>query len=115
MGTVPLLVALLGAPLVWMVHLAASYFLVALHCGTGWTGARIAIALVTLLGALAAAATGLFAWRRWKRIRPVSGAEPLDPIDTTAFLLLSGAVLAALFTGAIVLTGLSPLFLPMCA
>jgi hypothetical protein len=38
----------------------------------------------------------------------------LDPIDVREFLLLSGAILAVLFAGAIVLAGMAPLFLPLC-
>lgn len=109
-----MLAALLGAPLVWVVHLAASYLFVALHCGTGWTGARLATALVTILCAVAGGGAGVYAWRQWRRTQSEGGSDPLDPVDPTAFLLLSGVLLAVLFTGAIVITGLSPLFLPMC-
>jgi hypothetical protein len=110
-----LLVALLGAPVVWMVHLAVSYFLVVLDCNTAWDGGQGAVLAATLAGAGAAAGTGVFAWREWKRARRSRAGDLLEAADTREFLALAGAGLAALFTGAVVLTGLSPLFLPTCS
>ncbi len=101
-----LLLAFLGAPVVWAVHLAVSYFLVALDCGTDWNGARVAVLLVTALCALAAAGSGVYAWR---------GGTSLDPPQVREFLVRSGAILAALFAGVIILSGMAPLFLPMCS
>ena len=106
--------SLLGAPVVWFIHLAASYFFVALECGTSWDGAETAVMLATLLGAVVAAGGGVFGWREWKRAGRSEPGIPLDPPGAREFLMLSGAVLAALFVGAIVITGLSPLFLPVC-
>jgi hypothetical protein len=112
-GTVPLLAAGFGAPLIWGVHLAVSYFLVALDCATGWEGARSGIVIATIVCAVGALAAGVFAWRLGKRSRTHS--TKLDPPQTREFLALSGATLAPLFAGAIVLAGISPLFLPLCA
>jgi hypothetical protein len=115
-GTIPLLVAFLGGPLVWAAHLALSYFLVALSCGSGWEGGRSGIVIATITCAIAAVAVGVFATRLWGRMRNQStSGDELDPPQTREFLALSGAMLAALFTGAIVLAGISPLFLPMCS
>ncbi|HEV8456383.1 MAG TPA: hypothetical protein VGQ24_15935 [Gemmatimonadales bacterium] len=115
-GTVWLLVAFLGGPLVWAVHLVLSYFLVALSCGTGWEGARSGIVIATIVCAVAALGVGAFGMRLGERLRAqgTSGDE-LDPPSTRGFLALNGAILAVLFAGAIVLAGISPLFLPMCS
>lgn len=115
-GTVALLVAFLGGPLVWVIHLGVSYFLVALQCGTGWEGARSGIVMATIVCAVAALGVGTFAMRLWKRTRAqITSGNELDPPQTREFLVLGGAILAALFAGAIVLAGLSPLFLPLCS
>jgi hypothetical protein len=114
-GTGALLVAFLGAPLIWAVHLAVSYFLVALGCSTNWNGAETAVYLATILGASAAAGTGVFAWVRWKRARGSRGGPLLDVDHLREFLAFSGALLAALFVAAIIMAGISPLFLPLCS
>jgi hypothetical protein len=114
-GTRTMLVALLGAPVVWVVHLAVSYFLVALDCNTRWDGARTAVLFATILAVLAAGGTGAFAWRGWKRTRGNGPDIRLDPANVREFLALAGAALAALFAVAIVLTGIAPLFLPTCS
>jgi hypothetical protein len=110
----PLLVAFLGAPIVWAVHLAASYLLVALDCGSGWDGARTAVLVATAVCAVAAVSTGAFGWHQWKRGAGRLGDSMLDPIDVREFLLLGGVILAVLFAGAIVFAGIAPLFLPVC-
>jgi hypothetical protein len=115
-GTVPLLVAFLGGPLVWAVHLALSYFLVALDCGTAWDGARNGIVIATIACAALALAAGLFAGRLGKRLRRHNTrGDERDPTQAREFLALSGAIIAPLFVGAILLAGISPLLLPMCS
>jgi hypothetical protein len=115
-GTGPLLIALLGAPLAWALHLGLSYFLVALDCATSWNGGRSGVLLATIGCALAAAGAGLYAWRTWKRMRfSRTQREAMNPAPTHEFFLLGGVVLALLFTAAIMMAGLSPLVLPMCA
>jgi hypothetical protein len=109
------LIALLGAPIVWVVHLAGSYFLVALDCSTSWEGAQPAVLLATVLCTLAAGGAGIFAWRGWKRVPEGPGSDLLDSANVREFLAIAGAALGALFAGAIVLTGISPLFLPTCS
>jgi hypothetical protein len=113
--TTRLVIAFLASPTIWMVHLMLSYFLVALHCESDWSGGRIGVVLATLVCAAAALAAGAFAWQEWKRVRePAGPGRPLDPRRMHGFLSLSGALLSILFVAAIVLAGLSPLFLPMC-
>ena len=113
-GTGALLVALLGAPIIWAAHLAVSYFMVALDCNTGWEGAHTAVLVATLLCAVAAAGTGVFAWRGWRVARSQRRGNLFDSANVREFLALTGAAMAALFAAAIVLTGISPLFLPTC-
>jgi hypothetical protein len=114
-GTFQLLVALLGAPLVWAIHLGLSYFLVAVDCGSGWDGARTGIVIATIASTVAALAAGWFAWRLWKRLRAQNApGTAFDPPQTNEFLVLSGAMLAPLFAGVIVLAGISPFFVALC-
>lgn len=116
MGTWSLLVAFLGAPIVWALHLGVSYFLVALDCETDWNGGRDGVMVATAICIPAALAAGAFAWRGWQRMRArAAPGELLDPWGIRGFLALSGALLAVLFAGAIVLAGISPVFLPMCS
>jgi hypothetical protein len=111
-----LVLGFLGPPLVWALHLAVSYFLVALDCNTGWNGGTTAVLLATAVGAAAALGAGAFAWRGWKRIRgSLVPGELLDPMRIRGFLTLSGVLMAVLFAGAIILAGVSPLFLPLCS
>jgi hypothetical protein len=114
-GTVALAVGFLGGPVAWALHLAVSYLLVTLDCNTGWDGGRTSIILATIVCAAAALAAGAVAWRGWKRIEGrIEPGELLDPIRMRGFLTLSGVLMAALFAGAIILAGMSPLLLPMC-
>ena len=110
-----LVLAFLGAPTLWALHLALSYFLVSLGCGTGWHGARQAVVVATILCAVAAMATGIFAWKQRKPARGGGGETELDPAPVPEFLAISGSVLAVLFTGAIIMAGMSPFFLPLCS
>ena len=113
---ISLAVGLLGAPIIWAVHLAVSYFLVALDCSTAWDGGATAITLATAVAAVAALGTGAFAWRGWKRAQGrIASGELIDPVRIRGFLTLSGVLMALLFTGAIILAGISPFFLPMCS
>ena len=110
-----LLLAFLGAPTLWALHLAISYFLVSLGCGTGWNGAKPAVVAATILCAGAAMATGVFAWKQRKAGHGGDESAELDPGSVPEFLAISGALLAVLFTGAIIMAGISPFFLPLCS
>ena len=115
-GTVALVAGFLGAPVAWALHLAVSYFLVTLDCTTDWNGGRTGVLLATVAFAAAALGAGALGWRGWKRVRgQMTPGELLDPMRIRGFLSLSGVLLAVLFTGAIVLAGISPLLLPMCS
>ncbi len=115
-GSAALLASFLGAPVAWALHLAVSYFLVTLDCATDWDGARTGVLLATAACAAAALGAGAIGWRGWKRVRGrMMPGELLDPMRIRGFLTLSGVLMAVLFTGAIVLAGMSPLLLPMCS
>ena len=121
-----LLLALVGAPLAWVVHLAASYITIALWCANGWEGGAVALLVLTILGALACAATGVLAWRLWRegQERIARDGEPGLPESWDArlgersarisFLALLALFMAAMFGYLIVLEGLPSLFAPLC-
>lgn len=99
--------ALGGGGIVWTVHLLTAYFLVALGCPRAWPLGWL-IAVLTFLAAGVSLATGVLSVRGWRR-RPASednGATPL--------LYGAAALLAGLFTLAILLGGMTMLILPPC-
>ncbi|MGH7277348.1 MAG: hypothetical protein ACREJG_01520, partial [Candidatus Rokuibacteriota bacterium] len=55
-------IALGAAGVAWALHLAASYFLVAIGCPRDWPGLGWLLALATLACAMAAAASGVLAY-----------------------------------------------------
>ena len=122
-----LLLAFLGAPVAWTVHFLGVYFIVAVGCATRWAGTDLAIGALTVLCAAAAVATGLLGLRLWRQAQRhrLSDEEPGDaePWDARLgergaranFLAISGVMLAIMFTYAIVIEGLPPLFAPTCS
>lgn len=122
-----LVLALLGAPVAWTLHLLGGYFLVAVGCATAWAGTDAAILALTAFCVAGAVATGLLALRLWRRSQEhrLTDREPGDdePWDARLgergaranFLAISGVMLAILFTFAIVIEGLPPLFAPTCS
>ncbi len=121
-----LLVALLGSPVAWTVHLLASYLIVAVWCAARWGGVGVAIAVITIVCAGAAVATGVLATRRWHRSRAelAHDAEPGVPGSwddrmsergaRIVFLSVMSLFLAVTFTFLIILQGLPPFFAPAC-
>lgn len=122
-----LLLALLGAPVAWTLHLLVGYVLVAFGCATAWDGTDLAVLALTVLCAAAAIAAGLLGLRLWRQAQEhrLSDEEPGDdePWDgrlgergaRANFLAIAGVMLAILFTYAIVIEGLPPLFAPTCS
>lgn len=122
-----LLLALLGAPVAWTLHLFVGYTLVAFGCATAWSGTDAAIVVLTVACATAAVAAGLLGLRLWRQAQAhrLSDEEPGDdePWDArlgergarTNFLAIAGVMLAIVFTYAIVIEGLPPLFAPTCS
>lgn len=115
-GIAAVLTSVVGAPIVWALHLFASYVLLTIGCRTGWRATIPAILLVTVLLAAAAFASGLMAYRRWQR---TGGDErdwrmALSEPRTRDLLWMLGILAAALFGVAILLAGLAPLLVPLC-
>lgn len=109
--------AMLAGPIAWAVHFMGSYALVTLDCTTGWDGARIAIAVATLLLAavsLAAAVVGYRGWRERSAEQPWDAALA-EPRGWVPFLMTSGAVLGLLSALTILLQGLSAVLVPVCS
>jgi hypothetical protein len=100
------LVAVLGAPVAWTVHLLASYAVVGLACAAGASQADRPLGLVTVICLAAALASGLVAYRRWRGDAP-SGHGRRD-------IMLVGVLGTAVFTAAIVLQSVVPAFVPLC-
>jgi hypothetical protein len=107
-----LLFAVLGAPVIWGLHLLLCYFLVTLECITAWRGAEAAVLAVTAVAVAGSVAAGRVAWKGWK---DHSGGR-LDPDEGewVPFLLLAGVAASALFTLVVVTAGVAPLFVATC-
>ncbi|MGZ8377345.1 MAG: hypothetical protein ACXWZS_05610 [Gemmatirosa sp.] len=117
-----LLVALLGAPTAWTAHLLVAYAIVALDCSTAWDGGRGAVAALTLVALLAAAASGLLARRLWVRARTADrpgddtwDARMGDRTSRVAFFMVVGLVTAVLFGIAIAYQAAPVLLVPVCS
>lgn len=121
-----LLVALVGSPLAWTLHLFAAYAIVALWCANGWGGVGAAIGVLTALCAAAAVGSGALAvgLRRHGQAALHWDPEPgvPEPWDArlgergarAVFLSVVAVFMAVIFTLLIVLQGLPPLFTPAC-
>jgi hypothetical protein len=120
------LLALFGGPLAWTLHLLASYLAVALWCSMRWGGLGVAIAVLTVLFAVAALASAVLALRLWRRGQAalLSDAEPgvRESWDArlgergahAAFVGLLALFLDVLFAYLIVLEGVPAVFAPSC-
>ena len=100
------LVAVLGAPVAWMLHLLASYAVVGLACSAEWNRADGSLALVTAICLAAALASGVVAYRRWR----VAGRAG----DWQRDIMLVGMLGTVVFVPAIVLEAVVPAFVPLC-
>lgn len=99
------LVAVLGAPVAWTLHLLASYAVVGLGCAAGWGRADGSLVLVTAVCLVAALASGKIAYRRWRAVG--QGGRERD-------VMLVGVLGTLVFTLAIALEAAVPMFLPLC-
>lgn len=125
-GRVRLLVATLGSPLAWVLHLNGSYLIVAAWCSSGMTGMSLVLGVWTLLCAAIAVVSGVVAVRLWRygqeQLRhdaePGTGgtwdARFGERGARFAFLAVVSIGAAAMFTWLIVLQGLPPIFTPGC-
>jgi hypothetical protein len=109
-----LALGLLGGGSAWILHLSASYFLVALGCPRGWPALGALLGVVTLVGAAGAVAAGVAA-RVGGRGEPGGAADETDPGEPARFVAGVGMLLAGLFAVMIVVTGVAPLVLSPCA
>jgi hypothetical protein len=101
-----LLVAVLGAPVAWMVHLMASYMVVGLACAMGWPRADASLVALTVVCLLGAVASGVLAFRHWAGTMHQDGWKP--------DVMLVGVLGAGLFVIAIILEAVVPAFVPLC-
>jgi uncharacterized membrane protein YhaH (DUF805 family) len=99
------LVAVLGAPVAWMLHLLASYAVVGLACAAHWNRAGSTLVLVTAICLAAALASGGVAYRRWRAAGRAGGERDI---------MLVGIFGTAIFGAAILLESLVPAFVPLC-
>lgn len=121
-----LLLAVVGPPLAWTVHLLGAYVMVALWCAEQWPGLTLAVLALTAACFVASAASGILAYRLWHRGRQAlsTDREPGAPESWDArmgergarfvFLAVLAMFMAVLFSYLIVLEGLPPLFAPHC-
>jgi hypothetical protein len=113
------LTALLGGPVAWTLHFMASYGVVAVACALGTSGAGVILGVMTVLLAAAALASGLLAFLRWRTAdgEARTGSAPVGQGrgDAERVLMVVGMLGASLFTVAIVLQGVVPIFVPTCA
>ena len=121
-----LLLALVGAPLAWVLHLSACYVILSLWCAEAWGGMTIALVVATVLCAAMAIASGVLAWRLWQRGQhglltdeEPGGPEPWDARmgergARTVFLAVLALFMAGMFTFLIGTESLSPMFAPAC-
>ena len=107
-----LLFAVLGAPVLWSIHLGVIYLVLTIGCISPWDGGEWGVGVATVLFALASAWAGWTAWSMYREMDP-------DPHhgerDWARFLLVLGIGGSILFTAVIVLEGLSPVFVAGCA
>ena len=113
MSGLRLVLGLLGAPLAWTLHLAASYAIVGIGCSTGWNGVAGAVVVTTLVCAALAVASGAASYSAYRRMA-TSGDATRAERPTPDMLMLIGAILAGLFTAVIIIQGVPPLMLPPC-
>ena len=121
-----LTVALLGGPVLWVVHFLGVYFIVALWCAAGWSGAPVAIGVATLLALGAAAGLALLSLRLWRRGREslARDGEPGEPGGWDArmgergarmsFIAVIALFMTVLFALLILLEGTPAFLAPVC-
>jgi hypothetical protein len=113
MGPARLLVAVLGGGVAWALHLAGSYFIIALGCPRQWPEIGLLLGLITVAAVGSTAASGLVAWSGW-RLAPTPADGTGFAAESSRLLCLVGLLLSGLFTTLVLLGGISPLVLPPC-
>ena len=116
-GVPLLLFAFLGPPVAWSLHFLLIYFLVALFCTTGWSGAAVSVGVATVPFAAISVAAGVVSYRRWRERREGQAWDraAAEPGGWGTFFLVMGMFGAVLFTVMIVAEAVPVLFVPTCA
>src|SRR5688572_4063492 len=104
-----LLLALLGGPVAWTVHLFVGYAVLALWCSKGWPGPDGVLGVLTVFAFAASAASVVVAYRLWRLGRQELLSNDPRPVGTPessvterserlVFLAVIALFLSALFT-----------------
>lgn len=113
---------LVAGPLIWSVHLVASYALVSVACQWGFlqsellgiTGLRLVLLVFTAIAALVVLYTGYLAYGNWRDIHDNQRNDEKLENDRYHFMVYSAVILNGLFF-AILLVSLAPVvFLNLC-
>ena len=105
----PVVVALAGGGMAWMLHLLAGSFMVSIGCGRGWPALRPTLAGITAVCAAGAIAVTLASLRARQRTRRAG-----DDAEAQRLLFNVAAFLGLLFTIMIMLGGLTVVALAPC-
>ena len=120
---VPLWLVVAAGPVIWAIHLVASYALVTLSCSHGFfqflilgmAGARFILVVFTVAVTLLMLYAGYVAFSNWRRL-PASNADGLGAPEQGRyrFMIFSAIALNGLFAAITLLTGVPGLFLQLC-
>lgn len=115
---ISLWIGILTGPIAFLIVRTLSIILLSHACAStgsqilGLPSAQVAIAVVTLLGALATLGAGLLSWRIWRRTSLPEDEVTSGAMPRVAFWALGGGLLSAFFLVAIVFTGGLAVVLP---
>jgi len=120
-----MLLALLGGPVAWTVHLFVGYAVLALWCSRGWPGPDGVLGVLTVFAFAASAASVVLAYRLWRIGRqellsndPQPAEAPESSLtersERLVFLAVIALFLSALFAFLILWQGLAPVVAPEC-
>jgi hypothetical protein len=114
------LLLLTTSPVIWAAHFMLSYITAAIWCAKmvgpdgSLAGARVAIAIYTVL---ALSGIGITGWRAWRRHRYGTATLPHDddsPEDRHRFLGFAALLLSALSAVAVIYAALAAVFIGSC-
>ncbi|MGQ0814866.1 MAG: hypothetical protein ACT4O1_10430 [Gemmatimonadota bacterium] len=116
MRTLRLALVFLAAPIAWTLHFLLSYLVVTVGCTSEWRSIRALLLVMTALFAAGALWPAFRLLRDSPRFRPLGWlAQEEQASATPRFLLALGVVSSGVFVLAIILGGIGPLFVPVCA
>jgi hypothetical protein len=102
---------LFGAMGAWAIQFGVNYILVYNACGNGWEFSLYVFSAAAIATAVAADA---IAWRSWQ----IARRDRLRTVDVAwargEFMAFAGILLSGLFTLLILMTAVTPIFLPPC-